>query len=198
MNNQEKTDLLNQIKQKIPPIQIQAEPAVSTNGKKAAAVLLPLTVHRDELVMLYTHRSNSIRRHRGQVSFPGGMEEAADRSYMDTALRETYEEIGIQPQQVEVFGRLPSLISTSGYPIHPYVGYIHEMNGLRKNIEEVEKIFCIPLSWLLVEENLSQEDYRGSSGEVHKVWTFREYEGEKVWGLTAEITRRFIEKLKQI
>lgn len=169
---------------------------MASNGNHAAAVLVPLTFHADELVMLFTHRSNTISRHRGQVSFPGGMEETIDLSYVDTALRETREEIGILPAQIEVFGRLADLSSTSGYLIHPYVGFIKDLNGLQKNIQEVEKIFCIPLRWLLSEGNLSQEDYRDSSGVVHKVWMFAEYQGEKVWGITAEITRRFIETIK--
>ena len=169
---------------------------MSSNGNKAAAVLVPLAYHADELVLLYTHRSNFINRHRGQVSFPGGMEETSDKTYADTALRETYEEIGILPDHIEVYGRLPLLVSTAGYPIYPYVGFIKDMNGLQKNSDEVEKIFCIPLKWLLADGNLFQEDYRGSRGDVHKVWIFKEYDGEKVWGITAEITRRFIEMIK--
>lgn len=195
MIKQQDNDLIYKIRQKIPPIQIQNEPALSSKGSQAAAVLVPLTFHADELVMLFTHRSNTIRRHRGQVSFPGGMEEALDKSYLDTALRETHEEIGILPDQIEVFGRLASLASPSGYLIHPYVGFIQDLIGLRKNNQEVEKIFCIPMKWLLGGGNLSQIDYRGSSGQIHKVWTFAEYQGEKVWGITAEIIRSFIETI---
>ena len=196
MTKQKDNDLIYKIRQKIPPIQGQDEPAVSSNGNQAAAVLVPLTFHADELVMLFTHRSNTISRHRGQVSFPGGMEEALDKNYVDTALRETHEEIGILPAQIEVFGRLAALASTSGYLIHPYVGFIQDLNGLRKNNREVERIFCIPLAWLLRGGNLSQVDYRSSDGVIHKVWTFAEYQGEKVWGITAEIARRFIETVK--
>jgi 8-oxo-dGTP pyrophosphatase MutT (NUDIX family) len=196
MTKQDDNDLIFSIRQKIPPIQIENESAMTSSGNQAAAVLVPLTFHAGELVMLFTHRSNTISRHRGQVSFPGGMQESLDKSYVDTALRETHEEIGILPAQVEVFGRLADLVSTSGYLIHPYVGFINDLNGLQKNIDEVEKIFCIPLKWLLKGNNLTQVDYTGSNGVLHKVWTFEEYQGEKVWGITAEITRRFIETIK--
>jgi 8-oxo-dGTP pyrophosphatase MutT (NUDIX family) len=196
MTKQEDDDLINKIRQKIPPIKIEIEPAMSSNGNQAAAVLVPLAFHADELVMLFTHRSNHISRHRGQVSFPGGMEEASDKSYVDTALRETHEEIGILPANIEVFGRLTSLASTSGYQIYPYVGFIKNLNGLEKNIQEVEKIFCIPVNWILKEGNLSQEDYIRPHGEIHKVWTLKEFDGEKVWGITGEITHRFIENIK--
>ena len=196
MNSQVNYELIDRIKQRFSPINIQEEPSIASNGNKAASVLVPLAFHKNELMVLYTHRSNHISRHRGQVSFPGGMEETGDITYLETALRETYEEIGIRPEHVEVFGRLTSLVSTSGYLIHPYVGFIKDLNGLQKNPTEVEKIFCIPLEWILVEGNLALEDYQSSSGDIHKVWALKDFNGEKVWGITGEITRRFIEKIK--
>jgi 8-oxo-dGTP pyrophosphatase MutT (NUDIX family) len=196
MNSQEQIHLIQEIKRKFEQSDPLAEPVKHTNGDKAASVLVPLTFHNRELVVLYTHRSNNISRHRGQVSFPGGMEELGDITYLDTALRETAEEIGVPPQQVEVFGKLQPMDSPSGYLIHPYVGFIMELNDLHKNSAEVEKIFCIPLKWLLKRGNLRQEDYRSPLGEIHKVWVFKEFDGERVWGITAEITRRLLEKIK--
>jgi len=196
MNNQDPLAFIERIKTRFSPPTYEDEKTATSNGKVAASVLVPFAVHDGELVLLFTHRSNSINRHRGQVSFPGGMEETGDRTFIDTALRETQEEIGLQPRQVEVFGRLPSLESTSGYWIHPFVGFIHDLNGLQKNMEEVEKIFCIPIAWIMNEGNLSQEDYLGSNGILHKVWVFKDYQDEKVWGITAEITRRLIETIK--
>lgn len=195
MTSSDLNNRILQIKARFSPNANPEETPASFSDSLAASVLVPLALHNDELVLLFTHRSNTISRHRGQVSFPGGMQETSDPTFVDTALRETQEEIGIQPKQVEVFGRLPALVSISGYPIYPFVGYIHDLNGLHKNIDEVEKIFCIPLNWILGEGNLFQEDYHASDGTVHKVWTFKDYHGEKVWGLTAEITRRFIETI---
>jgi 8-oxo-dGTP pyrophosphatase MutT (NUDIX family) len=159
-------------------------------GVKTASVLVPLAVRDEELVVLFTHRSYHLNSHSGQVSFPGGMQEDWDSDAAATALRETEEEIGIKPGKIEILGRMKFLQSHTGLVIYPFVGFIQDLNGLQKNLDEVESIFCIPYTWLSSPKNLYQEDFRRPGGEIHKVWTFREYEGEKIWGITAEITRQ--------
>lgn len=158
-----------------------------------AAVLIPLAIQNGELVVLFTKRSANLKHHQGQISFPGGRMELCDRSLVDTALRETNEEIGIRPELVEILGSLAPTITPSGYYIYPYVGYLKDLEGLKKNLDEVEKIFCIPLGWLLEPENLYQEDYQPSQGEIHKVWFYKEYDQERVWGITAGIMHKLIE-----
>lgn len=170
-------------------------PTVS-GGLKRAAVLMPLANRERDLVLLFTRRSNSVNSHRGQVSFPGGQLETGDRDLRDTALRENCEEIGIKPDAVDVLGTLKPLKSSTGFHIYPYVGYIQDLNGLRINEFEVDKVFCIPFDWLMEEDNLYQEDYIPPDGSLHKVWVFKPYDGERVWGITAQITRQLIDLLR--
>ena len=168
----------------------------ATGGLTRAAVLIPLAIKQDELMLLFTRRSTAVNSHRGQVSFPGGQLEPGDRDLRDTALRETCEEIGIKPTAIDVLGVLKPLKSSTGFHIYPYVGFIHDLNGLRKNDLEVDKIFCIPFEWLIKADNLDQEDYIPPDGSLHKVWVYRTYDGERVWGITAQITKQFIDLLR--
>jgi 8-oxo-dGTP pyrophosphatase MutT (NUDIX family) len=168
----------------------------ASGGLIRAAVLLPLALKQGELSLLFTRRSDAVNSHRGQVSFPGGQLEPGDRDLRDTALRETCEEIGIQPDDIDVMGTLKPLKSATGFHIYPYVGFIRDLNGLHKNDLEVEKVFCIPLDWLTNEDNLKQEDYVPPDGSLHKVWVFKTYAGERVWGITAQITKQLIDLLR--
>ncbi len=158
-----------------------------------AAVLVPFAYHHSELVILFTHRSHTLVSHRGQVSYPGGMHEPTDQTMQATALRETEEEIGISGRNIQILGQLDCIQSHTGTLIFPFVGFIDDLNGLKNNLDEVERIFCIPYAWLSDPRNLHQEDYQRSNGEIHRVWSFNDYDGEKIWGITAEITRRLIE-----
>ncbi len=184
---------LAQIRKKLMGLSREEIIPSAREGEPVACVLVPFALHNEDLVILFTHRSNRVATHRGQVSFPGGMNEPVDRDFVETALRETEEEIGIDKKRIEIIGELKTFRSHTGLMIFPFVGFIKDLNGLRMNLDEVERIFCIPFDWLRNPANLHQEDYCGSNGEIHQVWTFGEYEGEKVWGITAEITRQLID-----
>ena len=195
MDNLNQPDLVDQIKARLSNHEHNSAIPVECEYK-IAAVLIPLAFIDQAPVILFTKRSAHLKSHRGQISFPGGHLELSDQNLIDTALRETQEEIGIKPELVEILGSLKPVISPTGFYIFPYVGFLTDLEGLNKNIEEVEKIFCIPLQWLMDPQNVYQEDYHSSSGEVHKVWFFREYDEEKVWGITAGFMHQFIEILK--
>ena len=195
MDNTSEFDFVERIKNKLS--KNQGNHAIPTESEfKIAAVLIPLTFRNQEPFILFTKRSVKLKSHSGQISFPGGHMDLCDHTLVDTALRETQEEIGIKPELVEILGSLLPMISPTGYYIFPYVGLLKDLEGLHKNINEVEKIFYIPLRWLMDPENLYQADYHFSTVEVHKVWFFREYDEEQVWGITAGFTRQFIEVLK--
>ncbi len=185
-------DVLDGIRSKLNRIPGNEKIALTPKGMKTASVLVPLAHHHEELVVIFTHRALNLNSHSGQVSFPGGMQEDEDANIAATALRETEEEIGIQAESIEILGQLRYLRSHTGLIIYPFVGCIHDLNGLRRNLDEVERIFCIPFAWLSAPQNLYQEDYQRSGGELHKVWAFKEYEGEKIWGITADISRQLI------
>ena len=139
-----------------------------------SAVLLPFTYHKNELKLIFTKRSATLVRHKGQVSFPGGMIESDDDNPIDTALRETCEEINLNASQIEILGSLPPFDSQTGYYIYPVIGFIHNLEGLQGNGDEVDKVFCIPYSWLADPENSQLTDYKTKQGIFRKVWFFKE------------------------
>lgn len=197
MSNDKVNNYLETIKKKVQPAERFTNIIPdATGGLTRAAVLMPLAIKQEKLMLLFTRRSIAVNSHRGQVSFPGGQLEPGDRDLRDTALRETCEEIGIKPRDIDVLGALKPLKSSTGFHIFPYVGFIRDLNGLRKNDLEVEKVFCIPFEWLIKADNLYQEDYNPSDGSQHKVWVYRTYDGERVWGITAQITKQLVDLLR--
>lgn len=185
---------LDKIRKKLPKFQntYQAQD-IFEPGLMHSAVLVPFTYHKKELKLIFTKRSAILERHKGQVSFPGGMIETDDKNPIETALRETCEEINIRASQVEILGLLPSFNSQTGYFIYPVVGFIHDLNGLQENGDEVERIICIPYPWLADPDNSELLDFKTIEGIYKKVWFFKEFEGELLWGITAEITKDFVE-----
>ena len=153
-----------------------------------AAVLVSLVVCHDEVNLLFTHRSSSLERHSGQVSFPGGIIENDDKSLIDTALRETREEIGVDKKNIQVIGQLPSFNTSTGYIVYPVIGVIDSLDNIRINEIEVDKVFYIPLDWLCNPNHSKLENYISVDGTNRKVWFFDHYKGELVWGITAKIT----------
>ena len=120
---------------------------------RPAAVLIPILEHADELTVLFTVRSMHLKHHGGQVSFPGGKQEPSDRSLIQTALRESYEEVGILPQSVEIVGNLPRFRTISLYEVIPYIGFINTPSQLILDKNEVHSTFEVPLSYLLDQRN---------------------------------------------
>jgi len=167
------------------------------NGQLPAAVLIPLAECNQKPVLIYTRRSENLPTHRGQVSFPGGLIEERDNSPLDAALRETCEEINIPQQQIDVIGDLPPFDSQTGYFVNPFIGVVHDLNDLRKDGVEVERIFCIPVSWLADPKHSRLEEFKAPDGSIHRVWFFDKYENETLWGISAKITKDFLEIIKE-
>ena len=172
---------------------------VNSSGENLnnSAVLVPLVLNKDHVALLYTLRSNSIERHSGQVSFPGGVIEEGDKSAMDTALRESEEEIGISRKNVQVIGQLNPFNTSTGYIVFPVVGVIDSLDKLSRNSIEVDRIFCIPLAWLCDPEHSRIQEFFGADGKIRDAWFFDLYEGELLWGITAKITKDLIEIIKK-
>lgn len=162
-----------------------------------SAVLVPLIVYHVEVSLLFTLRSNSLDRHSGQVSFPGGIIEKDDNSSIETALRETREEIGVGRENIQVIGKLAPFNTATGYIVNPVVGVIDSLENIRRNEVEVERVFCIPLNWLCVQDHSRMEDFIANDGKTRKVRFFDLYEGELLWGITAKITRDLLEIIKK-
>lgn len=168
--------------------------SLKDDGLIPSAVLMLLLEKDGECHVLFTERSYEVRFHRGQVCFPGGGKEKSDRSLLDTALRETEEEIGVLAKDIEILGELDdtSTIST-GYVITPFVGLMPYPYEFKCDKRESEQIFFVPLSFLMDAAHVKQ-GLRASSGAV--TGFFYEYRDHVIWGATARIVRRFTELLQ--
>lgn len=149
-----------------------------------AAVLAPLYVGPEGLSLLFTLRPQTLSRHAGQVSFPGGRRDLGDADYTATALRETEEELGIAPQCVEVLGGLtPLYIQPSHTQVYPLVGWLPQLPALRPNAREVAKVLEAPVSRLLDPETRGEFHWE-HAGQAQCAPCYRIY-GLSIWGATA-------------
>lgn len=149
----------------------------------AAAVLVPIVARAAGLTVLLTQRTAHLRDHAGQVSFPGGRCEAGGASPIATALRESHEEVGIAPEQVEVLGTLPEYLTSTGFRVTPVVGLVTPPLRLRLDAFEVAEAFESPLEFLLDAANYRREAVE-IAGQLRTYWAvpWREH---FIWGATA-------------
>jgi 8-oxo-dGTP pyrophosphatase MutT (NUDIX family) len=159
-----------------------------------AAVLIPIVDRPDDLSVLLTRRSAKLKHHTGQVSFPGGRMEARDADIVETALRETYEELGIHPHQVEVAGFLSPIPTLTGYAVTPVVGLLANETQLTLDRTEVESAFEVPLGYLL--DPASQQHGSGNVDRVAFPMEFH-FAGQRIWGVTASILIALRDALSQ-
>ncbi len=159
-----------------------------------AAVLLPL-IFRAEPMVLLTQRTDTLSRHAGQVAFPGGRADPEDISLVETALRETQEETGIEPAFVTVAGFLDAYETGTGYAILPVVGILGEGFALMPQVAEVARIFEVPLSFLLDPANRRRES-REFMGTQRSFFSYT-YDGHYIWGATAAMLINFGERISQ-
>ncbi len=154
---------------------------------RQAAVFIPLLIENEKWHVLLTQRSQALVEHRGQVAYPGGAREITDEDLCATALREMYEEVGVSPRDVTVFGHLGDMSIITGYMVRLYVGQIPWPYPLVINTNEVDSAFTIPLFWL-ADPNHRRIEYRSYAGREIPVIFFDHYEGYQLWGASAEMT----------
>lgn len=162
---------------------VYGDDGVGRVGTTAAAVLIPVIAHAPELTVLFTQRTQHLKSHSGQVSFPGGRAEPGDASAEFTALREAQEEIGLALARVEILGRLPEYHTRTGFRVTPVIGLIQPPLELTPDPREVESVFEVPLSFLLDPAN-RQRRTRELQGRSVGFYVF-EYQGHMIWGATA-------------
>lgn len=158
-----------------------------------AAVLVPVVDDGDEAKVILTQRTSTLRKHSGQIAFPGGAIDPEDVSPEQAALREAEEEIGLDRSFVEPLSRLPTYYAATGFRITPVLSLVRRGFDLKPNPTEVDDVFEVPLSFLMDEAN----HQRGS-----RVWDGHErhfylmpYEERNIWGITAGILRTLYERL---
>ncbi len=160
---------------------------ININKNKTAAVMVILTIIDKQLYVLFTHRTNTVSTHKDQVSFPGGLKELTDENLIQTALRETKEEIGLIIDKKDILGCLPIQKSITGFQIQPFVCFRDVLPNLKLNIKEVRHYFTIPLDWVLNRKNWNFQIFKSSNQKDKKVVVFQNYQNEVVWGITGQI-----------
>lgn len=163
-------------------------------GARSAAVLIPI-VAEPEPTLLFTVRTETLPSHKGQISFPGGSVDSSDQTAEAAALRESREELGLDPSTVRILGELDTVLTyVSGYIVSPFVGWIDKPPSLSPNPAEVAEVLQIPLAQLT-------EELRADPGFSHRgrtypteAWIWR---GSVIWGLTARLLRMFFDVLAE-
>jgi len=159
-------------------------------GERLAAVLAVL-IEEPQPALLFTERAASLSRHPGEVSFPGGLTEPQDTDLAATALRETHEEIGLDPALPDVLGALPAIHTfVSGVLVTPFVAAIRSLPRLRESRAEIARVLTVPTVTLAALEE--QRDLQRDGGRVWRGWWY-ETEDATIWGATGFMLHAFLE-----
>ena len=166
---------------------------------KESAVLLLFNPFAEELSVILTKRSSRLKVHRGQVSLPGGRVDANDIDSTATALRETWEEIGIPINQIEVIGQLSNLyIPPTNFDVAVVLGFLKNAPLYQINLDEVEEVVEVPLSHLMNPLNIKNKVFYTSSSGQDRYAPYYDVMGLEIWGATAMMLSELIEVIKRI
>ena len=163
---------------------------IAGNGHKPAAVLIPIQQRLDGDYLVLTQRGDHLPTHKGQIAFPGGRVHAGDKDIVHTALRESEEEIGIDPAQVTILGRLDEFTAGYGLVVTPVVGVIPAHCEFRMDPRETAAVASVPIRSLMERRNFVLDDRLSPGG--HPSYHFY-VNGWDVWGVTARILVQFLE-----
>jgi len=163
---------------------------------RRAAVLVPIVQRPEGLTVLLTQRTAHLTNHGGQVSFPGGRAETTDSSSIETALRESEEEIGLLRRHVEIIGVLPEHATASAYLVTPVVALVSPPFELRADPGEVAEIFEVPLAFLMDGMNHQRMSFELPDGGGRRSFYAMPYERFFIWGATAGMLRNLFHLLR--
>lgn len=171
-------------------------PAISDISLTQAAVLVLLYLREGEYHILLTKRSDTVQDHKGEIAFPGGRMESTDASPLGTALRETFEETGVWPDDVDVLGPLGGVSTHSGYFVNPFVGTIPGLYRFQLNVNEVSVAVEISLARLVRDGTVPMDIQVGD--EITKNFNVYLYEGHVIFGATARILGDLLRVLERV
>ena len=172
-------------------IQLALKPLLS--NLREAAVLVPILMRPEGFQVLLTRRADTLRNHKGQVSFPGGRRDPEDLTLAACALREAQEEVGLPPEKAEIIGYLDDYPTTTRYRVTPVVALVRPPEQFLIDAGEVAEIFEVPLAVLL---DVSRYESRVLSKDGLNVPFFEvNHEGHRIWGATAGMLRDLCRKM---
>lgn len=155
---------------------------------------MPLTEQDGEFSMLFTQRSDNLRNHPGEISFPGGRRDPEDASLLETALREAHEEVALQPDDVRIYGALTHMPTITGFDVTAFVGEFPDPYPLAINPGEIALTFRAPLSALAdpAIHRVEQREFQGAHYPLH----FYDFDGHIIWGATGFLLHTFMKYLE--
>lgn len=168
---------------------------IHREGVKRSAVMILFINKQSVPHIIFTRRTEWVENHKGQISFPGGMQDENDVDLMYTARRETFEEIGILPEQINILGQLDDFFTVTNFIVTPFAGYVANDFSYKVNEKEVAKILEVPLKVFLSSDKFEVKKWLYKK-QMYDVF-FYYYEQEVIWGVTAFILNRFIDLVFQ-
>lgn len=158
--------------------------------ERPAAILIPLFFKDGEAHVLFTKRTDTVEHHKGQISFPGGMRDEEDSDMRDTALRETWEEMGIRPEDVEILGSFDRFLTITDFMITPYVGTFPYPYEFVLSDGEIDRVIEVPLIELLEPDQFEIKPLvrDGIRWDVH----YYTHNGDTIWGVTGMLVSNFL------
>jgi 8-oxo-dGTP pyrophosphatase MutT (NUDIX family) len=158
-----------------------------------AAVLVPIVLRKEGPTVILTRRATHLSKHAGQISFPGGRADEGDENAVATALRESQEEISLDPNLVDVIGSLTTYVTVTQYSVTPVVGLVEPAFDLRPEVGEVSEIFEVPLDFLLDQAN--RKKHSGFRNGVERFWYAIPFGEYYIWGATAGMIKDLSDRI---
>ena len=156
-----------------------------------AAVLVPLFKKAEDCHLLFTKRSDQVKYHKGEISFPGGMVDEEDSELINTALREAHEEIGLKESDVQIIGVLDDIVTVTEFIVTPIVGLFPYPYPFKVSEVEIAELIEVPLSFLLRKDCFSEREiFRRDQREIVYAYQYGEH---IIWGATARILKQFLD-----
>jgi 8-oxo-dGTP pyrophosphatase MutT (NUDIX family) len=165
---------------------------ITDKDRVPSAVLIPIYKKDGQYYIVFIKRTMTVKTHQGQISFPGGMQDKEDKTLRDTALRESEEEIGLCPEDVNILGELDDEITTtSNYIVTPFVATIPWPYHFTLNKNEVAKIIGVPIAALMAKDCRKPETEIANGEKVESFAYY--YQRTRIWGATARILNKLLE-----
>ncbi|MBF0491979.1 MAG: CoA pyrophosphatase [Deltaproteobacteria bacterium] len=170
--------------------------ALPAEGLRPSAVLVPLFKKDNQDTLLFTKRNQNVAHHKGEICFPGGMMDDTDKDLIHTALREVYEEVGIQPEAVEILGSLDEIVTPTGFHITPFLGIFPYPYSFQVNKDEIDLLLEIPFEIFLDSKKVSYQE-RTYSGKTIQM-PFYQWQGHTIWGATGLIVKQIVDLILKV
>lgn len=186
--------IVTRLRQKLPVLEmLQIDESDHEADALNAAVLAAFTDGGVEPELILTQRSKGMRSHAGEVAFPGGKIERVDNTLIDTALRESHEEIGLLPNQVEIIGQIDAMHSRQGVKVQPIIGLVDASLDFKPRSEELDSVFKVPVSLFYDDSAKIIHRFEMNNSLVEMpAFRFRDY---TIWGLTAAMIVKILNQV---